>query len=383
MSTANTSVLLDAARDLAPLIAAHADAAEQARRAQMPVVEALQNAGIFHMLVPRSLGGSEVHPAEFMGVIEELARTDASAAWVAMIGASGVITVAYLDPAAAAVVLGDAPYSIVGGVTNPSATATPTQGGYTLNGRWAFGSGCQHSQWMALSGMVRSPEGSVIDVRFAMIPTSEIEILDTWDVAGLRGTGSHDVVVKDVFVPAERTYSVVGGLPQHSGSLYRFSLFGLLAVSVASVALGIGRGALDQLKELAPTKVPFGRRRPLSDWNVAQTQIAEAEAALRSGRAFLLDAINDMSDSIERGDEPTNEQRALVRLASTQATRGAVHATDTAYNLAGGSAIYSSNLLQRRFRDIHTLTQHVMVGPSSLEAAGRVLLGLSVPPGFL
>ncbi len=383
MSTANTSVLLDAARDLAPLIAAHADAAEQARRAQMPVVEALQKAGIFNMLVPRELGGGEVHPAEFLAVTEELARTDASAGWVAMIGATSAMTVAFLDPQVASAILGNAPHSVMGGITNPSATATPTDGGYTLNGRWTFGSGCQHTRWMALSSTVRSPEGNVVDARFAILPTSEIEILDTWDVAGLRGTGSHDVAVKEVFVPAERTYSIMTAQPCHNGALYRFSFIGLLAVAVASVALGTGRGALDQLKELAPTKVPFGRKRSLADWGVAQTQIAEAEAALRSGRAFLLDAINDMSDSIERGDEPTNEQRALVRLASTQATRGAVQATDTAYNLAGGSAIYSSNLLQRRFRDIHTLTQHVMVGPSSLEAAGRALLGLSVPPGFL
>lgn len=383
MNATRSQTLVEAARSLAPLVSEHADAAELERHAQAPVVEALNAAGILHMLVPRALGGAEAHPAEFLAVIEDLARADASAAWIAMIAATSAATTAYLDPASAREILGDPPTAILSGITNPSGTATPTDGGHIVNGRWTFGSGCQHADWIALSGMVRSPNGDVVDARFSILPISEIEIVDTWDVAGLRATGSHDVLAHNVFVPAERSYSIVTGKPQHSGSLYRFSLIGLLAVAVASVALGIGRGALDDLKSLAPTKVPFGRKRPLSDWGVAQTQIAEAEAALRSGRAFLIETIDDMWDAVERGDDPTNEQRALVRLAATQATRGAVVATDTAFNLAGGSAIYSTSLLQRRFRDIHTLTQHVMVGPSSMEAAGRALLGLSVPPGFL
>jgi alkylation response protein AidB-like acyl-CoA dehydrogenase len=160
-------------------------------------------------------------------------------------------------------------------------------------------------------------------------------------------------------------------------------LMGLLAVSLAAVGLGIGRAALDEIRALAPKKTPVGRRKPLTEWNVAQVAIAEGVAALRSGRAFLLEAAGDTWATLEGGEEPSTEQRALVRLAASQAVQGAVRAVDVAYNFGGGSSIYESSRLQRQFRDTHTLTQHVLVGPSSFEAAGRALLGQEVPPGFL
>jgi alkylation response protein AidB-like acyl-CoA dehydrogenase len=158
---------------------------------------------------------------------------------------------------------------------------------------------------------------------------------------------------------------------------------GLLAVSVAAVALGIGRGAIDDISELAAAKTPTGRRKTLADWAVAQSAIAGAEAELRAGRAFLTEATDAMWQTLAAGERPSDRERALVRLAATQAVRGAVRAVDAAYDLGGGSSIYETNTLQRRFRDIHTLTAHIMIGPSSLEAAGRVLLGIDVPPGFL
>ncbi|MGH2406191.1 MAG: acyl-CoA dehydrogenase family protein, partial [bacterium] len=238
--------------------------------------------------------------------------------------------------------------------------------------------------WLACACMVRTDDAAVEpEQRMVMLPASQVAIIDTWNVSGLRGTGSHDIAVKDALAPADCSYSISHGAPLQPGPLYGFSLMGLLSVCLASVALGLGRAALDEIKEMAPKKTPVGRRKPLSEWTVAQVALAEAEASLRAGRAFLFDAARDMWDVLEKGRQPSPQQRAIVRLSASQAVRGAVRAVDIAYDFGGGSSIYETSRLQRQFRDIHTLTQHVMVGPSSMEAAGRVLLGLEVPPGFL
>jgi alkylation response protein AidB-like acyl-CoA dehydrogenase len=381
------TALVEAAAALRPLILNHADAAERERRVASPVIEALSSAGVFHMFVPRTLGGGETDVATAVRVLEELGRADGSTGWIAMIGGTTGVVSAYLPEHVSREIY--QPDAVTGGVVAPRGTAVVTNDGYRLSGRWSFASGCEHSRWLACAcfvenggELVRLPSGDP-EPRMALFRTADARILDTWHVSGLRGTGSHDVEVTDLLVPEDYTYSFATGRPLHSGPLYGFSLMGLLAVSVAAVALGIGRAALDEIQAMAATKTPVGRRKPIADWNVAQLAIAEGEASLRSGRAFLLDAAGEMWDTLANGEQPATEQRALVRLAASQAVQGAVRAVDIAYNFGGGAAIYETSRLQRQFRDIHTLTQHVMVGPSSMEAAGRALLGREVPPGFL
>jgi alkylation response protein AidB-like acyl-CoA dehydrogenase len=365
----------------------HADITERERRVAEPVVEAMAGAGIFHMFVARRFGGGEVEPEQGVRVLEELSKSDGSTGWAAMIGATTGTISAYLSESVAREVY--RPGVVTGGVVAPRGTAVATDGGYMVTGRWPFASGCEHSEWLACACLVqvdgeleRLPSGDP-DVRMALFPAPVVEIIDTWHVSGLRGTGSHDVAVKDLFVPKDYSYSISCGRPVQPGALYRFSMMGLLAVCVAAVALGIGRAAIDELYTVAPKKTPVGRRRPLSEWSVAQVALAEAEASVRSGRAFLLGTVAEAWTTLEGKEELSTEQRALVRLSASQAVLGAVRAVDIAYNLGGGTSIYESSRLQRQFRDIHTLTQHVMVGPSSLEAAGRALLGQDVPPGFL
>ncbi|MEO8457823.1 MAG: acyl-CoA dehydrogenase family protein, partial [Chloroflexota bacterium] len=314
--------LLDSVRALRPLVLDHADASEKSRRMAMPVVEALRDAGVFRMLVPRGLGGREVHPLEFLSVLEELATADASAAWTAMIGSTSGLTCAFLDEAAAREILGDSPGLIGAGVVAPRGTATSVDGGFRVNGRWPFASGSLHSQWIGLS-CVYEKDGAPT-VLYATLPMSEVEVHDTWDVAGLRATGSVDVSAHDVFVPESRGFYFLATRPKHDGLLYAFSLRGLLAVAVASVALGVGRAALDDLRELAGEKTPTGRNKPLVEWAITQVKYAQAEAALRSGRAFLIESIESMWETLERGDKPTSEQAALIRLAATAATDGSV-----------------------------------------------------------
>jgi alkylation response protein AidB-like acyl-CoA dehydrogenase len=380
-----TPKLVAAARELAPLIAEHADDAERNRRVSAPVVEALASAGVFHMFVPHTFGGGEIDVATGIAVLEELGRADGSTGWIAMIGATTGVVAAYFPEHVGREVY--RPGVITGGVVAPRGTAVLDGDAYRVNGRWSFASGCEHSDWLACACLVQpgpagQGDGGAPQIRMALFRTSDIEIIDTWHVYGLRGTGSHDIEAKDLLVPADYTYAMSSG-PVQPGVLYGFSLMGLLAVSVAAVALGIGRAALDEIRAIAPKKTPIGRRKPLSEWNVAQVAVAEGEAALRSGRAFLMEAAGEMWTTLERGAQPTVEQRALVRLAASQAVQEAVRAVDTAYNFGGGTSIYEHSRLQRQFRDIHTLTQHVMVGPSSFEAAGRALLGQEVPPGFL
>ena len=375
--------LLEAARYLAPLIADHADAAERDGRVPKAVIDALASAGIFHMFVPRAFGGSEMDVAVGVRTLEELSKTDGSTGWVAMIGATTGVISAYLPEEVSREVY--QPGVVTGGVVAPRGTAEATGDGYRVNGRWPFASGCEHSRWLACACIVRGrgEQGErEAEVRMALFPASVVEVIDTWHVSGLRGTGSHDIAVTDALVPGDYSYSM-SSAPVQPGVLYGFSLMGLLAVSVAAVALGIGRAALDEIAEMAPKKMPVGRRKPISEWSVAQVSLAEGEAALRAGRAFLFEAIGGMWGTLEGGEQPRAQERALMRLAASQAVQGAVRAVDIAYNLGGGSSIYESSRLQRQFRDIHAVTQHVSVGPSSMEAAGRVLLGQDVPPGFL
>ncbi|TMF08793.1 MAG: hydroxylase [Chloroflexi bacterium] len=370
--------LLEEVRQLAPLISNHCDAAERERRVAKAVIDELVSAGVFHMFVPRVFGGGEVDVATGVRILEELSKADGSTGWIAMIGATTGMISAYLPEHVASEIY--RPGTITGGVVAPRGIAARENDGYRVNGTWSFASGCEHSDWLACACVV---EGSdPLDVRMMILSAKDIQIIDTWYVSGLRGTGSQDIAVKDAYVPNGCSFSLTGR-PVHTTLLYGFSLMGLLAVSVGAVALGIGRAALHEIGELASAKTPTGRRRALADWNVAQMAIAEGEAALRSGRAFLFEAIAAMWSTLERGEEPAIEDRTLVRLAASQAVQCSVRAVDIAYNLGGGSSLYESSRLQRQFRDIHALTQHIMVGPSSFEAAGRALLGREVPPGFL
>jgi alkylation response protein AidB-like acyl-CoA dehydrogenase len=245
------------ARELAPLIVEHADAAERDRRVSAPVVEALASAGVFHMFVPRMFGGGEVDVGTGVRVLEELGKADGSTAWIAMIGATtGVVSAYYPEHVSREVYR---PGVITGGVVAPRGTAVAEGDGYRVSGRWSFASGCEHSDWLACACVVQTGERPEPEVRMALLRTSDVEIIDTWYVSGLRGTGSHDIEVKDLLVPADYTYSMASGAVQ-PGVLYGFSLMGLLAASLAAVALGIGRAALDEISEMAPKKTPVGRR---------------------------------------------------------------------------------------------------------------------------
>jgi alkylation response protein AidB-like acyl-CoA dehydrogenase len=376
-----------AARELAPRIRAAADAIEAGRRLPADLVAALAAAGIFRMCVPRSLGGGELEVVSMLETLEELARADGSAGWCAMIGATSGLVSAYLPDAFAREIYAD-PTLVTGGVFAPSGKAVAVEGGYEVSGRWAFASGGEHCAWL-MGGCIVSANGAprllasgAPDPRMMLFPAAEVEVIDTWTVSGLRGTGSHDIRVAHAFVPAGRSVSLITDPPREPGPLYRFPIFGLLALGIAAVALGIARRALDELGALASGKTPSGSRRRLAERPVVQVQVSEAEAAVGAARAFLHDEVARAWDAACAGAIAL-DQRARLRLAATHATTSAARAVDAMYNAGGGTAIYATSPLQRCFRDVHVVTQHMMVAPATYELVGRMLLGLDTDSAML
>lgn len=381
--------VVQSARALQVLARAHADETEAGRRLAAPVVDAIAQAGLFRMLVPREIGGLETDVGSMVGAIEELSAGDGAAGWCLMIGATTGVASAQLPREGAREIYGADPLTVTGGMLMPRGQATRVDGGYRVSARWTFGSGIDHCSWMLGGSVVHGDDGPELTehgaphMRMFYFPKAEIRVHDTWHVAGLRGTGSNDYEVADAFVPESRTCPIGGGKPWTTGTLYRFPMYGLLALGIAGVALGLASAAIAEVTALAGGKVPTGSRRPLAERAAAQSGLAEAEALRRAARAFLLGTIDDVWTRVDAGERMSVEDRAMLRLAATNAALSCTRAVDICYNLGGGSSIYETNRLQRHFRDIHTLTQHVMVGQPTLEVVGRVMLGVATDTSML
>ncbi|MDX8029358.1 acyl-CoA dehydrogenase family protein [Lentzea sp. BCCO 10_0856] len=345
----------------------------EAGRALAPeLLAAIQDAGLFRLGVPRALGGAESDPAETLAAAETIARGDASAGWCVSIAATSGLLAAYLPSAGADEVFGD-PRSVAAGVWAPKGRGAAVDGGVVVSGQWSFCSGIQHADWL-FAGFVHS--SGVLKV--AALPKSSLEVLDTWHTTGLRGTGSHDSVARDVFVPDHRILSVLDGPPVGAGPLYRFPVFGFFALSVAAAALGNAFGALDDFVALAVHRSPLGSRRTLAERTSVQAAVAEADASLRAARAFFYEAVAEAWQAAQGREPVPVGVRSALRLAATHATRAARVVVADLYDLAGGGAIYDGAPLQRRFRDAHTATAHFQVNAASYELPGKVLLGVPV-----
>ena len=380
--------LLGAVHTLEPLIRAHADETERQRRLSPPVVAALAEAGIFRMYTPRALGGLEVDPLTVFHVLEAIARIDGSTSWCVFIASGNQLVGAYLADQAAAEVFGRDPHVVTGGVIFPFGKAEVCDGGYNVSGRWSYASGCQHCAWIFCACQVfdadrmRVTAGGTPEVRLLFAPTTRITIVDTWDVSGLAGTGSNDVVFERVFVPAEYTCPFGPGMaPQgkhYQSPLYRYVLYASFQGAIGAVALGIAQGAVDQCLELAQAKQPAGTTGLLRDRPMFQARIAEAVALVRSARAWLHASVRESWESLRVHEQVSLAERADLLLAATNATRSAATAVAIVFTAAGATANYRRSPLQRALRDIHAVTQHIGTAPLQYESAGRMLLGL--PP---
>jgi len=356
---------------MAPAIAARAQEIDELRRLPPDIAQEFTEAQLFRLAIPAPYDGLEVHPSVIVRAIEAMARADGSAGWCLMIGAVTAVGAAYLPTDEARAIYGP-PESVTGGVLAPKGRAVTVDGGVRLTGRWQWGSGSQHCTWLQLSALTDDEQPNV---RQYYLPASDVTIHDTWYATGLRGTGSNDLEVRDVFVPASRCISLQGGAV-YDGPLFRFPVFGLLATGVAAVGLGIARAAMDEVVNLAGAKTATGQSRRLAERPTVQAEVAEAEAALQAARALMFDAIDQAWERAAKGDELTLDDRARLRMAATHATLTSARVVDTAYGIGGGTSVYESSPLQRYFRNVHVVTQHMVVAPATLQLAGRVVLGL-------
>jgi alkylation response protein AidB-like acyl-CoA dehydrogenase len=367
------SSVLEAVRVLAPRISARAAEIETARRVPRDLIRELTAAGCFRMMVPRSHGGGGFDLASAMSVIEELSRADASVGWTTMNLAGGWINLGALPRATFDALYAQGPDATVGGVFSPAGIAVPADGGYRVSGRWAFASGCEDSQW--LFGNCMDDQGGAPQPRTVLFSPDQIEIEDTWSVSGLCGTGSHHLIANDVFVPAERTCLPFSDPRCLDEPLLRMPMPPVFAFGVASVAVGTAQGALEDILALSASKVPLLAHSRLATNPLFQNQLGAADAQLRAARGLLYADAAAAWGTAVAGADFTPEHRARIRAAITWAATTAAAVVDMAYHAGGGSAIYAGSHLQRRFRDVHALTQHFLVKLDTLTTAGAVLAG--------
>jgi len=379
---------LEQAVALAPAIAARADEMEQARRLPADLAAAMAAAGLFRIALPRSLGGDELPPAQIVEVIEAVAHADASAGWCLMIGSTTALSLAWL-PRAEAETIAATPGLITGGVFAPLGRAVVENGHYRVSGRWSWASGSANCQWLFGGCVIHEgdaprlrPDGRP-ETRMVVMPAAEVELIDSWHAAGLKGTGSGDMAVRDLLVPSGRSVDITFEPPVETGTLYRFPIFGLLALGIAGAASGNARAALDAVRLALAHRRPQGSARAAAERATVQAEVAIAEAKLSAARALLFETMGAASAQAADSGAVSLDRRARLRLAATHMVRTAAAVTRTAYDLGGGSALYLESPLQRRFRDAHAMTQHMMVQPATYELAGRVLFGLPTDAALL
>ncbi len=373
------SALLQVARAIRPRIIAERDRIETARRIPEDIAQDLAGAGFFRMFLPEAYGGLDLVPMQAMEIFEELARADASVAWCVW-NSNTHWTIAQLSREVARTIHAD-PEVVTANSTRSSGQAQVVTDGYRVSGRWSMVSGCELAAWMVLlcivheNGKPRLTPGGAPESRFMILPSAACEIVDTWTVGGLRGTGSHDVVVRDVFVPTDygSGFTDPHVLP---GYRYRIPPFSRVIPGLGAMALGIARTAIETFSEIAGAKTPQRTTQMLRDNHGAQGRASQAEALVRSARLFLLDSLDQLWSRLIATGEVAIEARADVRLAASHAVASAVQVVDLLYIGAGASSLYASCPLERAFRDVHAITLHIGVHPRVMETTGRVLFGL-------
>ncbi len=377
------------AREISPMIAETADQIERDQQIPTPLLEKIVEVRLPRMLLPRSAGGDEVEPWIYLRAIEELARHDGSVAWNLFVANSAALIAPFIPLSAAKAIYDDPRGWLAWGPPNEH-TATAVPGGYRISGQWHFASGSRQATWMGAHGHVIEADGSLRLNRFGrptmktlLFPKHKATPVRDWDTLGMRGTASEGYRLEDVFVPEEFTGTREDpSLRRDPGPLYAFTMQGLYSVGVAGVALGIARAMLDEFFELARAKTPRGLSR-LADMPVVQSEVAHREAALGSGRAYLTEILKDVWESADDMDPIDVAARIRVRLGCAQAIKCAIETADYVYKAAGVSAIFKGTPFERRFRDMHTLSQQVQSRDAHFETVGRIMFNGDPDGSFL
>lgn len=370
------------ARKLAPLLNAAAPRIDAARELPPDVLDAMHAAGMFRLLVPRSVGGAELDPAAYVQCVEAIAGGDAAVAWCMNQGSGCSLSAGYLEPTVAREVFGGERDVLAWG-QGPGAKAIRAPGGWRITGTWAFASGSRHATWLGAHCPCFEPDGTPHRhpdgrpwERTMLLRREAATIEDVWQVIGLRGTGSDTYSVQDLFV--DDAHTLTRDRPEErreEGMLYRFSGMNIYASGFAAVALGIARATLDAFIELARGKTPALTQTALRDSAAIQSAIGIADAKLQSARLLLLQVLRSTQQRVLFAGELSTKQRMAIRQASTYAIHQAKEVVDVAYHEAGATAIFDANPFERRFRDINTVTQQVQGRRSHFETVGLHLLG--------
>lgn len=361
---------------------------ESERRIPAALVDKLKAAGFFRMTMPLDWGGLELDPITQLKVLEVLAQADASVAWCVKIGSDTGYFSAFIDQKVARQMFSDLD-AVTGSTLTTTGQADKVDGGYRVSGRMPFSSGCQHSDWFVVGCLVYQDgvacvhDNGVPVTRQCFVPANAVQILDTWDTLGLRGSGSHDLEIDDFFVPHEQSFSFQNPHSYRQSPLYVFPMSVLLNFS--SVPLGIAQGALDDFAKHAhrPTRMTLigeelAPRKQLCEEHYVQDAVGRAAAKLGASRAYLYATIGELWTGLTSGQPPGPEQIASFQLVHTQVFESCKEAVELIYKISGGGAVYKRNRIEQRLRDIHTINQHVINSLRSYSSGGRLILGL--PP---
>ena len=376
--------LIAKVREIGPILRENSALGERERHLAPASYDALKGAGLFRMGKPRAFGGYELDPVSLMKIVEETAIYDTAAGWNLQITTAVALFFVWFSEEGAREVLDPDPDATLAGTLFPPGKATPVAGGYRLSGRWPFASGSQQASWCFGPSFVmdgdapRTNEDGVPEQIFVTFPAADAEIEDTWHTMGMRGTGSQDVIAKDIFLP-ERRAAALAPLAEVSEifdyPLYRMALWTALAL-LAPPALGVARASIEALVELAKKKTPNYTAKVLRDRSVVQSNIAKAQAVLGSARSYLYESLNQGWESVSAGRELTLEQKGKIQLATSYAVRSAAEAVDLVCEAAGSSAVRLERPFERWFRDVHTMTQHGAASTARYESVGQLMFGL-------
>ena len=373
--------LLEAAREIAPIIRQHSAEAERERRLSAPVLHALRETGLLRMTTPRSLGGLETDPVTRALIGEEIGRHDSAAGWTLENPLDWAFFCARLPDEGAEEIYSSGPDVLIAAQFGRPLQATSAPGGYRISGRAPFVSNCYDANWISSTVLVdadRYPDGEA-ETRMVYFPGAACEIIETWNVMGMRGTGSNDISVTDVFVPKHLTFSMEPEFEpgaHYRGPLYRLPLVGAAAGGIPTPMLGVARRALDEVTELALTKNPVAASGLLRERSSAQIQLGEAEAVLRSGRLLLLDTLGHAWLRCLDGESHSLEHKAELLLAMAHAMSSSVNAVELACKIAGTTAFRETHPLERCFRDVQTMRHHVFASEARYGTFGQVRLGV-------
>jgi alkylation response protein AidB-like acyl-CoA dehydrogenase len=369
--------VLDQARKLAPAIAADGEACEQLGTMPPAIVDALRQGGLFDIMVPRELGGSEVSAVTALAVFEELTAADSSVGWSQMANASTSAFSAYLGEDAVQAMFGARP-AIMAGQFSPKGPSVAVDGGYQVQGRYSFGSGSGHADWVGggtveMDGQTPRMVGGRPVIRAFFVPRSEVEFLGNWDVMGLIGTGSYDYAISERVVPAGFTFEIMNAVKQRGGSLYDLGVLGMTSIGHSGFALGVSRRAIEELLPLAGRKQRLAYPTPVAGIERFQYELGRVTAGLKAARALLFNVFAAAQEQLETEGKLDDELRLGIRQATTHIALVSAEVVDLAYHWSGTDGI-RQGIIQRLYRDTHVSTQHLFVDDSTFSEYGRYLL---------